>query len=74
MIYIRINDEGCGMDEETLARASEPFFTTKEPGKGLGLGLFLAKTVARRYGGDLQIQKINRGTMVIWSFVNNQRS
>ncbi len=74
MIYIKIHDEGCGMDEETLARASEPFFTTKEPGKGLGLGLFLAKTVAQRYGGDLQIQNINRGTMVTWSLARNQRS
>ncbi len=74
MIYIKVHDEGCGMDEETMARASEPFFTTKEPGKGLGLGLFLAKTVARRYGGDLQIQKINRGTRVIWSLARNHRS
>ena len=73
MIYIKVNDEGCGMDEETLARASDPFFTTKEPGKGMGLGLFLAKTVARRYGGDLQIQKINRGTRVIWSLARDHR-
>jgi len=62
------------MDKETLARASEPFFTTKKPGKGLGLGLFLAKTVARRYGGDLQIQKINRGTRVIWSLARDHIS
>ena len=42
---IRIADGGAGMSPEVLARAGEPFFTTKEPGKGMGLGLFLARTV-----------------------------
>jgi len=73
MIYVTIIDEGCGMDDETMMRATEPFYTTKEPGRGLGLGLFLAKTVARRYGGDLQIQKLDRGTKVIWSITSHQQ-
>ncbi len=67
-VYIKVKDNGCGMDAETKAHALEPFFTTKEPGKGLGLGLFLAKTVAKRYGGDLEIRSNDSGTTVICSF------
>ncbi len=72
-IDISVSDEGGGMDKETLARAAEPFFTTKAPGRGLGLGLFLAKTVARRYGGDLQLQSNDGGTRVVWSFARVQQ-
>ena len=53
-LYIEVRDQGQGMDEETLNRAIEPFFTTKEPGKGLGLGLFLAESAAERLGGLLR--------------------
>ncbi len=66
-IYINIIDEGIGMDTETLARASEPFFTTKAPGKGLGLGLYLAKTLAKCYGGNLKLNSNSKGTKVEWS-------
>jgi len=57
------------MDEDTLSRALEPFFTTKSPGRGLGLGLFLARAVAERYGGGLEmISESGRGTKAILSF------
>jgi two-component system sensor histidine kinase RegB len=52
-LRITICDEGPGMSAETLARAGEPFFTTKEPGRGMGLGLFLARSVLERLGGRL---------------------
>jgi two-component system sensor histidine kinase RegB len=54
------------MDADTLARAEEPFFTTKEPGRGMGLGLFLAKTAAERFGGSLKLQSAKGlGTRVL---------
>jgi len=54
-LYFRVTDQGSGMDVETAARAAEPFFTTKEQGKGLGLGLFLAQNMAEQFGGGLTV-------------------
>ena len=54
-LYFQVTDQGTGMDEETAARAAEPFFTTKEQGRGLGLGLFLAQNMAEQFGGSLAI-------------------
>jgi len=55
--YVRIDviDNGSGMDAKTLARASEPFFTTKPVGKGTGLGLAMARGFAEQSGGALTI-------------------
>jgi two-component system, sensor histidine kinase RegB len=50
---IEIVDRGTGMPEAVLQRLGEPFFTTKEPGKGMGLGVYLAMNVIRRLGGNL---------------------
>jgi two-component system sensor histidine kinase RegB len=53
------------MPDDVLQRISEPFFTTKPAGKGMGLGLFLAKNVIRRLGGQLEIESApGRGTTV----------
>ncbi|QQR36133.1 PAS domain S-box protein [Devosia oryziradicis] len=50
-IVLSIRDEGEGMDEQTLARATEPFFTTKGVGKGTGLGLSMVHGLAEQTGG-----------------------
>jgi two-component system sensor histidine kinase RegB len=55
-IIIEVRDKGPGMSEEVSRRAGEPFFTTKPPGKGMGLGLFLARLVAEKLGGRLKLQ------------------
>lgn len=61
-------DTGTGMDAPTLARATKPFFTTKEPGQGTGLGLSTAHDLARELGGELMLDsRPNGGTTVrIW--------
>jgi two-component system sensor histidine kinase RegB len=54
-VRFRVQDHGSGMTEFTLQRAGEPFFTTKPVGSGFGLGLFLARTFAERWGGSLTL-------------------
>jgi two-component system sensor histidine kinase RegB len=49
-------DRGPGISAEVLRRVGEPFFTTKPPGKGMGLGVFLARAVVERLGGQLAIR------------------
>ncbi len=55
-LRIEICDSGPGMPPEVLVRAGEPFFTTKEPGRGMGLGLFLCRSVVERLGGSLDLR------------------
>ena len=52
-LEIEVEDRGQGMDAEHARRAADPFFTTKEPGRGMGLGLFLTRSVVDRLGGEL---------------------
>ncbi len=54
-VALRVQDDGHGMDDATRKRAVEPFFTTKPPGEGTGLGLSVAYAVARSLGGELRI-------------------
>ena len=51
-LRLRIEDEGVGMSKDQLARAGEPFFSTKPPGQGLGLGLFIARSLSEQMGGS----------------------
>ena len=64
-IELEIRDRGAGMPDEILARIGEPFFTTKPPGRGMGLGLFLARAVLEAVGGGLDIESVTgTGTCV----------
>ncbi len=68
--YLRVSvvDTGFGMDAATLAKASEPFFTTKGPGKGTGLGLSMVHGLAAQSGGRLRLSsRAGHGTTVdLW--------
>jgi two-component system, sensor histidine kinase RegB len=60
---IEIRDRGHGMAADVLSRVGEPFFTTKGPGAGMGLGVFLARTVLASLGGELEFaSRPGRGT------------
>ena len=64
-VLISVSDTGQGMSDEVLRRAVEPFFTTKGPGKGSGLGLSMVHGVATQSGGGLHIDsRPGRGTTV----------
>ncbi|MDE1545865.1 PAS-domain containing protein [Dechloromonas agitata] len=65
-VLIEVADNGCGMDAETLARACEPFFTTKRLGLGSGLGLAMAYGFAKQSGGGVTIHsQPGQGTTVL---------
>jgi two-component system sensor histidine kinase RegB len=53
---IGVSDHGAGMTPDVLTRAFEPFFTTKPMGRGMGLGLFLARDVLQRVGGRVELR------------------
>ena len=64
-VAIIVADTGVGMPAEVVERALEPFFTTKGPGRGTGLGLSMAYGVANQAGGELTIDSIvGQGTTV----------
>ena len=55
-ICLTVTDGGMGMDEATMARATEPFFTTKGPGKGTGLGLSMVQGLCEQSGGRFSLR------------------
>lgn len=71
-IKITIQDRGSGIAEPVLRRIGEPFFTTKEPGQGMGLGTFLVRIFAERLGGNLSFRSVpGEGTTATLEFPVN---
>jgi PAS domain S-box-containing protein len=55
-LVIKISDNGCGMDPETLSRIFNPFFSTKAPGQGTGLGLYICQNLVKDLGGRIEVE------------------
>jgi signal transduction histidine kinase len=55
-VVVEVCDTGDGMDQEDLHQIFDPFYTTKQPGEGTGLGLWLTYEIVHNYGGDISVQ------------------
>ena len=54
-LWLRVRDNGTGIAAENLGRVLEPFFTTRDVGAGLGLGLSMSYGIIQRHGGQLSV-------------------
>ena len=64
-LKLSINDTGHGMDEKTLKKAFDPYFTTKEKDLGTGMGLAVVQGIIKSHGGTISIQsKVGEGTII----------
>ena len=57
MLGIQVSDFGAGMSDEVIARACDPFFTTKPEGEGTGLGLAVTQSIVQAHGGQLTFER-----------------
>ena len=65
-VKIKVSDTGMGIPRENLDKVFNPFFTTKEPGEGTGLGLALVHTIIERYRGNIRVEsEEEKGTTFI---------
>jgi signal transduction histidine kinase len=69
LAVVKISDTGPGIGNELLDKIFEPFFSTKEPGKGTGLGLYVVRTLVEKYGGRISVcSRLGEGTTFCLEF------
>src|SRR5581483_12341879 len=62
-VQMSIRDDGTGIAPEILVRIFDPFVTTKEGGRGVGLGLAVSRNIVERHGGKIAVQsQLGKGT------------
>jgi two-component system, sensor histidine kinase RegB len=67
-LRLEVQDTGAGISAEMLPRVGEPFFTTRQPGSGMGLGVFLARSLSEQLGGSFSLTStLGRGTRAVVS-------
>jgi C4-dicarboxylate-specific signal transduction histidine kinase len=71
-VYIRILDNGPGIPEDIKNKILEPFFTTKEVGKGTGIGLSISIGIVKDHGGDLTLEKLSFPTTFLIKLPRNE--
>lgn len=63
---LSIADTGCGISSENISKITDPFFTTKDPGKGIGLGLSITANIIEEHGGTIEFEsQTGKGTKAI---------
>ncbi len=71
-IKLIVSDTGCGISQEILSKVTDPFFTTKAPNQGVGLGLSISYTIVKDHGGSLTFEsEPGKGAKVILSLPRN---
>jgi signal transduction histidine kinase len=69
LLSVRVTDNGCGIDKENLDKVFDPFFTTRNPGQGAGLGLSITYRIVKEHNGSIEIfSEVSKGTSVTVSF------
>ncbi len=64
-LLLSVTDNGCGMDEKTITQIFDPYFTTKDPGVGTGLGLSTVHNIVKEHNGGILVEsELNAGTTV----------
>ncbi len=72
-VRIEVQDNGCGISEENLAQIYKPFFTTKEIGRGSGLGLATSYKLVHSWGGQIAVQsQVGKGTTFSINLIKTQ--
>lgn len=62
-VYVQVRDTGCGIAQDIIDRIWDPFFTTKDVGEGVGLGLALTYNIVKRHGGEIKVEsRLGKGT------------